>query len=74
MSVLECDRHGCDNVMCSRLSHERQEYICSECFEKLVLLGPSTDIDEFMRGNIAESFILVASQAYFSSLFPRMQQ
>lgn len=29
MSVLACDRRGCNNVMCNRLVEER--YICEEC-------------------------------------------
>ena len=39
MSVLACDRNGCDNVMCDRLSHE-YGYICHECFKDLVNSGP----------------------------------
>jgi len=35
MGVLACDRKGCDNIMCDRLSH-RYGYICNDCFEELV--------------------------------------
>jgi hypothetical protein len=59
--------------MCDRISHERQEYICEECFEKLVLLGPMVDVDEFMYGDI-DTFQLAASRAYFDSLFPVIDQ
>lgn len=34
MSVLACDRNGCDNVMCDRLSHN-YGYICNSCFVEL---------------------------------------
>ena len=48
MSVLECDRNGCGNVMCDRYSFE-YGYICNECFEELILTGPTTDIKIFMN-------------------------
>ncbi len=35
MSVLACDRNGCENIMCDRLS-EKHGYICPECLEELV--------------------------------------
>ncbi len=47
MGVLECNRYGCENIMCDRLSYE-YGYICYECFEELVLSGPNTNIEEFM--------------------------
>jgi hypothetical protein len=34
MSVLACDRAGCENIMCTRYSHE-YGYICDDCFEEL---------------------------------------
>jgi hypothetical protein len=48
MSVLACDRRGCDNVMCDRYSHT-YGYICNECFEELVALGANVDIEVFMK-------------------------
>ncbi len=45
MSVLSCDRKGCRNVMCDRLSH-RYGYICNDCFQELV--ESKKDIEEFM--------------------------
>jgi len=48
MSVLECDRRGCPNIMCDRLSYSHG-YLCEECFEELVQIGHTADIDEFMR-------------------------
>jgi len=35
MSVLRCNRRGCDGIMCGRLSRTFG-YICGECFEELV--------------------------------------
>ncbi len=34
MSVLACDRNGCTNIMCDRLSHT-YGYICDECYKEL---------------------------------------
>jgi hypothetical protein len=34
MGVLECDRKGCENIMCGRYSHE-YGYLCNECFSQL---------------------------------------
>ena len=36
MGVLECDRIGCENIMCDRYSHE-YGYICNDCFDEMVL-------------------------------------
>uniref|UniRef100_A0A6M3LGJ1 Uncharacterized protein n=1 Tax=viral metagenome TaxID=1070528 RepID=A0A6M3LGJ1_9ZZZZ len=46
MSLLACDRKGCENIM-DRYS-SKYGYICHECFEELVQLGPTTDIKSFM--------------------------
>jgi len=46
MGVIPCDRVGCENIMCSRLS-DRYGYLCWECFDELVALG-TTDILSFM--------------------------
>jgi hypothetical protein len=35
MSVLSCNRHKCENIMCDRYS-QRFGYICDECFEELI--------------------------------------
>ena len=47
MSVLACDRRGCENIMCQRLSRQFG-YICWECFEELVELGITANIAVFM--------------------------
>lgn len=50
MGVLECSRVGCKNVMCNRYS-STYGYLCYECFEELVSLGPETNIYVFLRSN-----------------------
>lgn len=54
MSVLTCDRLGCYNVMCDRLSHE-YGYICNDCFDELVSLGATVDIYKFMHNDTMPS-------------------
>ena len=34
MGVLECDRLGCENIMCEYVS-STYGYICDECLEEL---------------------------------------
>ena len=71
MSVLTCDRKRCANVMCDRLSHI-YGYICDDCFEELVGLGPAVNVEEFMQSekgpNQAE-----AARARFNVEFPVMR-
>lgn len=68
MSVLNCQRNGCENIMCKRYSYECG-YICDECFEELVRtrwVGVSefmnsiknTEIFEARRSNLEKIFIL----------------
>jgi hypothetical protein len=33
--IMQCDRKGCENILCERLSDDLG-YICNECFEELV--------------------------------------
>jgi hypothetical protein len=75
MGVMACDRVGCENVMCDRISDERQEYLCRECFDELVALGPSTDLDEFMNSPPhRQSTREAASRAYFDQIFPETKR
>lgn len=71
MSVLACDRKGCHNVMCDRLSHQ-YGYICEECFEELVTLGPETNIEEFMGCDDRQNIDIEDSHRYFDTVFPDM--
>lgn len=46
MSVLACNRNGCDNIMCDRYSH-KYGYICDECYDEMVESGET--IEDFMQ-------------------------
>lgn len=35
MSVKQCDREGCQNIMCDRMLLNNRYYICEECFQEL---------------------------------------
>lgn len=48
MSVLACNRNGCRNVMCDRLSYE-WGYLCDDCFAELQATQP--DSLEIFMGN-----------------------
>ena len=48
MGVMECYRKNCKNILCDRYS-STYGYICWECFDELVSLGPKTDIESFMN-------------------------
>lgn len=74
MGVMACDREWCDNIMCDRISDERQEYICQECFDELVQLGPSTDLDDFMTSRPQRAAPFLASYAYFNQIFTEVEQ
>jgi len=67
MSVLACDRRGCDNIMCDRLSYQ-YGYLCEDCFQELVNLGVGTNIEWFMdsRPNYARQ---ESTLAYFDCIF-----
>lgn len=49
MSVLECDRRGCNNIMCDNLSHE-YGYLCHECKQELIETNGNVSFYEFMNG------------------------
>ena len=36
MSVLQCDRYGCDNIMCDKTIMENEYYICDDCYKELM--------------------------------------
>lgn len=38
MGVNECDRRGCENIMCDRLIVNNNYYICDDCWKELVAL------------------------------------
>lgn len=70
MGVLKCDRFACTNIMCDRLSQE-YGYICNECFEELVKLGPMANVAEFMQSQKKNTELLDrAARARFNEEFP----
>ena len=69
MSVLACDRLGCRNVMCDRISYEYNAYLCEECFNEPVHLGPGVNIRAFLDGEIPGTHNSIASRAYFEKIF-----
>lgn len=71
MSVLECGRRGCENIMCDRCNGSY--YICAECFEELVDTGPLTSIPEFMRTEKVVKYELPRAVAYdrYDKEFPQ---
>jgi hypothetical protein len=71
MGVLACDRTGCTNIMCDRLSYIHG-YICDECFEELVHKGVRTNIAEFMATNKkqVERDLPQITHEYFEEVFP----
>ena len=72
MGILACDRRGCKNIMCDRLSHEHG-YLCNECFEELVEQGPEANIGEFMKSPKKDRAARGrAARARFNEEFPLM--
>ena len=74
MSVMECDRIGCDNVMCDRMSHE-YGYICNDCFTELISTGLCTNIEAFMNSSrsscneVGAEFVYSRYNAVFSGVY-----
>jgi len=73
MGVMGCDRNNCDNVMCDRLSDE-YGYLCWECFDELVFLGPETNISKFMDSHKKSTNREEAAKARFEVEFPKINQ
>jgi len=67
MSALSCNRGDCKNIMCDRLS-DTHGYICNDCFDELVELGPQTYVEFFMNSDKIQRDAS-ASHAYFDELF-----
>jgi hypothetical protein len=70
MSVLQCDRTGCENIMCDRLSDE-YGYLCWECFNELLASG-TLDIEKFMNGPRAT--LHKPNPETYNKIFPRRDQ
>ena len=69
MGVLPCDRAGCENIGCCRLS-DVYGYICWECFDELVQSG-RRDISVFMGSVQVLSEKL--DRRFYDRLFPFME-
>jgi hypothetical protein len=69
MGVLNCNRNGCTNVMCDRIS-QIHGYICNDCFNELVASGPETNIEIFMNTPKRNPINLDAARARFDVEFP----
>ncbi|MNQ34020.1 hypothetical protein D3C85_474680 [compost metagenome] len=54
MSVLACDRNGCDNIMCDFYSPQFG-YICYNCREELLETQGTMSIGQFMETPKSES-------------------
>lgn len=48
MSVLECNRRGCNNIMCDNISY-KHGYLCYECKQELIDTNGSVSFYEFMN-------------------------
>lgn len=68
MSVLECSRKGCGNIMCNRHSSV-YGYICKECFNELVSLGLDVDIRKFMASNKNQQCCTDDAFSYYNDVF-----
>lgn len=71
MSVLACDRTGCSNIMCDRLSHT-YGYICWECFDELVE-SDTSNIFEFMASDKNKTHTEKRGREYYDRIFPDRQ-
>lgn len=71
MSVMQCDRNGCDNIMCNRISGD-YGYICNDCFAELCSITRSlsgTRIMEFMKSEKQPSVIKETAREYLEKVF-----
>lgn len=76
MGVMGCDRAGCDNIMCRRLSR-KYGYICEDCFKELIALGPTADIAAFMGTEVCREDLEAwhrAAHARADALFPSIEE
>lgn len=70
MSVLQCSRPNCDNIMCSTYI-PNIGYICSDCqteFKELTGDNPTTfeGLKKFMSTNVGSTEIIEDIDKYFS--------
>ena len=61
MSVLQCNRWGCRNIMCDRYSSEHG-YICDDCFHELATAPHTISIYDFMWSDKSENRHVINSR------------
>jgi hypothetical protein len=70
MSVMACSRHECSHILCDKLILDGSMYICSTCWEELLLYKNTWPaimkakevkerIEQFMNNSIPGEFLLV---------------
>jgi len=72
MSVMSCHRNNCENIMCDRYS-SKYGYICNDCFDELLKLGPQADISDFMNSTKPElsyDDLRGVAKTMFDKVFP----
>lgn len=69
MGVLACDRAGCGNIMCDRLS-DQFGYICDECFDEMVD-AQIRDIEKFMDTPKPRFSLEIPRESYEEIFSPR---
>ena len=69
MGTMSCNRRYCTSIMCNRYSHV-YGYICNECFNELIKLGPETNIHDFMNSTKLKLINEQAALARFNVEFP----
>lgn len=67
MGVLNCNRRGCENIMCDWYSSE-YGYICNNCFDELISRGVHVDIEEFMDSR-SSPVDTRAAENYWKTIF-----
>jgi hypothetical protein len=58
--------------MCDRLSYSHG-YLCDECFEELVQLGPTADIDAFMQSHRYTKLPNDVARSLFDEVFVKRE-
>jgi len=63
MGVKQCDRRGCGNIMCRRVS-QKYGYICDECFKELIF---AQSIEAFMDKDASQTR---PDPEFYEKIFP----
>lgn len=68
MSVLECSRNNCENIMCTNYSH-LYGYICDDCLNELIMYGKYTNIEVFLETPKQHTKYEEDASIYFKEIF-----